>query len=259
MRSMLSIVTITFNNYEELTSTINSTLACINVENVVINGGSCEKTKKYLDNTPLNSITESDNGISDAFNKGVKYAKGDFITFLNSGDHLLDENYYAEAQKIFQNNPDVDYIFADILFDHKDFGQITVKPNPERYKIPYPHPSLIVRKSVFEQIGLFDEEYKVAMDFDFMCRMKEKKLKGYYYSKTPVVLMDGTGVSSSNGNAGIQERVRALKSSGLMDFSSNLYFSKLKAKMKARDILESLGLLKKYDALKSNISKKRAE
>jgi glycosyltransferase involved in cell wall biosynthesis len=254
----LSVVTITYNNFEELIKTLDSTKDIPNIENVIINGGSCQKTKQYLEQKQFNSITENDNGISDAFNKGIRRATGDAISFLNSGDILVDKKYYKEAIKIFQENLATDFVYANILFKHQIYGDLLVKPSNHPGKIPFPHPGLIIRKVACDRIGEFDSSYKVAMDFDYMCRIKKLHLSGHYY-QSAVVVMDGSGVSSSDGKIGLEERERALKKYNLMNLESHIYFNNLKVKSLARNVLQALNLLATYDQLKAKFFKIKSE
>lgn len=257
--SIISVVTITFNNYDELLATLNSTAGITCIENVIINGGNCEKTKQYLETSNFNYVSEPDKGISDAFNKGVLRSTGDFIVFLNSGDLLIDKNYYNYSRDYFFQNPKIDFIFADIIFKHREHGNLIVKPNTEKGKTPFPHPSLVMRNYIFEKIGVFDLSLKVAMDYDIMCRMINENFKGHYYNQTPVVLMDGNGESSSNGIRGIKERQKVLKKNNLTDLKSNIYLKKLIAKTYARDFLNRIHLLNKYDQIKKMFIKIKSE
>jgi GT2 family glycosyltransferase len=77
--------------------------------------------------------------------------------------------------------------------------------------MPYWHQSMIVRRSVWEQIGEFDLSYCLGMDFEWVCRMERAGLKGFYYDFSPVVIMDGGGVSVTREWKSIVECVRALK------------------------------------------------
>lgn len=255
----LSIVTITYNNFLELKTTLETISGIQNTESVIINGGECQETLEYLNqHQEYLKISERDEGISDAFNKGIKLSTGDFITFLNSGDKLIDSSYYNFANNYFLKNPQVDYIYADIIFDHQDHGELIVKPNTSISKTPFPHPSLIVRKSVFEKIGGFDKNLKIAMDFDFMCNLVKGKFIGYYY-QSPVVLMDGTGTSSIHGFKAIDERLLILERHALLDFNSKFYLKKLRFKMNIRNMLQKLNLLKTYDRLKKLFFKPKSE
>lgn len=255
----LSIVTITYNNFLELKTTLETISGIQNTESVIINGGECQETLSYLNqHQKYTRSSEPDEGISDAFNKGIKLSTGDSITFLNSGDKLIDSYYYDFANNYFLENPQVDYIYADIIFNHQDHGELLVKPNTSISKTPFPHPSLIVRKIVFEKIGGFDKTLKIAMDFDFMHRLIKGKFIGYYY-QFPVVLMDGSGASSTHGFKAIDERLLVLERYALLSFNSKLYLKKLRFKMKTRNVLQKLNLLKTYDQLKKLFFKPKSE
>lgn len=258
-KNCVSVVTITFNNYDELLLTLKSLEKASHFESVIINGGKCEKTKSYIVEHGLKGVSEPDEGISDAFNKGIKYSESAYIAFLNSGDELLDGQYYAKAVEIFLQHPDIGFVYADILFSHREHGTLTVKPNPNKGKTPFPHPSLIVRKSIFEKIGGFDKKLKVAMDYDFMQRLLKDGYKGHYYQDAPVVLMDGTGVSSNQGLKGIAEREFILKKYNQITFDSYFYLKTLRVKTYARSILHKLQLLETYDYLKKKIIKIKSE
>lgn len=220
---MISIVSITFNNYEELVETLSSIENVSDAQSVVINGGRCEKTKEFLITHKGISISEKDRGISDAFNKGIELSTGTAVMFLNSGDILLDKNYIEWANNIFENQLDIDYTYSDIIYNDADLGHTLISAqNSERRSIargmPYPHQSLIVRKSVFEKIGKFDESFRLAMDFDLVLRMKKNDSIGLYYNK-PTVLMDGNGVSSKNDLKAIKETYRAIIKNNSHTFS----------------------------------------
>lgn len=211
---MISIVSITFNNYEELVETLASIENVADVQSLVINGGKCEKTKNYLKTHKGIAVSESDRGISDAFNKGIAHSTGTSMMFLNSGDILLDKNYLEWANSVFENQTDIDYTYSDIIYNDADLGKtlVSAKNSEERSiarGMPYPHQSLIVRRSVFEKVGSFDESFRLAMDFDLILRMKKNNSVGLYYNK-PTVLMDGNGVSSKNDFKAIKETYRAI-------------------------------------------------
>ena len=80
---MISIITVTYNNFDDLHRTLYSLEEIDGIEKVVVNGGECTKTKEYLSNFDGIAISEPDKGISDAFNKGVSRASGDTLMFLN--------------------------------------------------------------------------------------------------------------------------------------------------------------------------------
>lgn len=211
----LSIVTITFNNYDELKKTLESVPHSPELEVVVINGGQCEKTRNYLQEHPeFRSLSEPDRGIADAFNKGYKLAQGEYILFLNSGDYLVDARYV----KWLENADHADFYYGAILFDDFEYGRIPIYPHGKNigWGMPYPHQTLAVRREVFERIGGFSLEYKVGMDYDFVCRMLKAGFKGLEYKEAPIVLMDGSGISRTREVLCLREYFQALRSSGLL-------------------------------------------
>jgi glycosyltransferase involved in cell wall biosynthesis len=228
---MISVVTITYNNFEQLRSTVESLVneKC-KFELIIVNGGTCKATLDYLNNLKLDSVaikivSEPDEGISDAFNKGISLATGDAIIFLNSGDFLISHNYLRAASSLFEKDKSIDYIHSNILFEDESCGKMLMVPRmcDLGRGMPYHHQTLIVRKKVFEKIGGFNKAYKVNMDYDFVCRMKKEGFKGHYWrgkeGLDPVVLMDGTGVAISRESFALREAFDVLKKNDLLSFN----------------------------------------
>lgn len=195
----ISIVTITYNNLSELKKTLESIPREDIIESVVINGGNSAETIEYLINYRGIVVNEKDNGIADAFNKGIKHSTGDAVMILNSGDILLDKNYPAKAAEVLENGSDISFVHSSIVFEDQHSGELIIKPRMKNLGrgTPYLHPTMILRKKVFEELGGFNVKYEIGMDFDFMVRMEKKGYKGFYYEKGPVVKMEGTGKSQS--------------------------------------------------------------
>ena len=105
----ISIITITYNNLVGLMKTVNSVLQqsqILNIEYIIIDGGSSDGTKEYLESLPqyVSWISEPDRGISHAFNKGIEKASGDMLLFLNSGDSFLDFDIIKNMLSDISNN-----------------------------------------------------------------------------------------------------------------------------------------------------------
>ena len=201
---MLSVISITFNNFEELRATVDSVIDQTEIELVIINGGSCKETKAYLDalNLPgikIVKVTERDHGIADAFNKGIRASTGDAIVFLNSGDTLYDKNYFARAMNYLRDHQRVGFVHGSIVFSDKIAGDMELRPSLSSLGrgMPYRHQTMIVRRAVFENLGMFRDDLKITMDFEFVCRMHKANILGYYDTSGPLVRMDGGGVSST--------------------------------------------------------------
>jgi len=236
---MLSVVTITFNNFEELEKTVASVQG-LQIEHIIINGGKCERTKDYLSKFEGISVSESDQGISDAFNKGIRMSTGKGIVFLNSGDLLIDKNYFTWEEKTLE---EVDFVYSDVHFEDEIAGKLRIKPSgkPLGRGMPFPHQTMIVRRELFTELGAFDLGYKRAMCFEFACRLIRAGKSSRYYPE-PTVLQDGTGISVTQEAHTLRESRRAMAAHGLYGLENRLYFAQRKALFYARRGLIRLGL-----------------
>jgi len=220
---MISIITITYNDSSGLKKTLASIPDFDFIESVVINGGSGKSTLEFLGLHRGKVISEKDDGIADAFNKGITNSSGDAIMFLNSGDELIEPGYSKEAVEIFNKNKDVDFIHSNLILIDSIGTELYMKPpfcNLGR-GLPYLHPTMIVRKSVFDQIGLFNKNYKIAMDFDFIVRLVKKGYKGFYVKDKTVVKMEGTGISIEQEFDGIKECYKSLKQNSFLNLTNS--------------------------------------
>ncbi len=247
---MISVITVTYNNYDDLHRTLHSLKNVDGIESVVVNGGDCNKTKKLLSNYDGIAISEPDKGISDAFNKGVTQANGENVMFLNSGDVLLSPDYLQEAEKIIDFNPEISFVHSNLLYDDRIGGDIRLtalqpfffSTPPLGRGMPYHHQSMVVRKNAFEKTGLFNLQYKISMDFDWVCRLHKHKLKGFYWNKEPVVKMDVGGISALKEHLVIWESLRALRDNQLLNIK-NLYGISVRILFfLSRRIMEILGM-----------------
>ena len=255
---MISVITVTYNNYDDLHRTLSSLEQVDGIERVVVNGGDCEKTKEYLSNFNGIKISEPDNGISDAFNKGVIAATGENVMFLNSGDVLLSPNYLKEAETVMNFNPEISFIHSDSLFEDRISGTIYMEPlksilfkeAPLGRGMPYNHLTMIIRKRVFEKIGYFKLHYKITMDFEWVCRLQKNKFIGHYFDRGPVVRMDGGGVSSTTEQLVMWESLKALAENKLLNLKNIAGILERSALYLGRIMLETLGMNKTLGWLK---------
>ena len=210
---MISIITITYNDFEGLKRTLASIPDYDFVESVVINGGDDKLTLGLLNSYNGKVINEKDEGIADAFNKGIKNSSGDAIMFLNGGDELIEQGYLKKAQNILSRNNEIAFIHSNIIFDDALGTELYMRPqfcNVGR-GMPYLHPTMIVRRNVFEDIGMFNNKYKLAMDVDFVVRLIKNGYKGHYISDSVVIRMEGTGRSVAQEYDAIKECYISLK------------------------------------------------
>ena len=228
--SLLSIVTITFNNFDELLHTVESVKDLKCCEHLIINGGKCQKTLEFLQSFSGKSISEPDQGISDAFNKGIKLSQGSAVILLNSGDILLDQTYPEKALHILKEHPEVDFVHANELYDDAMIGEFVMRPLRKRNNLypnigkgmPYRHQTMVVRKTVYEKVGLFDLKY-VTSDYDWICKwelsLNKSHGKAYYSQGNPVIKMDGGGISSTQESKIILEAIQII-----MQYNKNKRF-----------------------------------
>ena len=221
-RIFLSIITITLNNFEELLSTVESVRDLNGCEHIIINGGECPQTLEFLQGYYGKSVSEPDQGISDAFNKGIRLSSGDAIIMLNSGDILLDRTYPARASQILDQDPQIDFVHADLIFEDSLIGSYIMRPLRTKNVLspnigrgmPYRHQSMVVRKEVYGRVGFFNLNY-ICSDFDWVCRweldLKKSHGKAYYSQGDPVIIMDGGGISSTQERKIILEAIKIIR------------------------------------------------
>ncbi len=197
----LSIITIVLNDKQNIEKTILSVInQKIDLEYIIIDGGSIDGTldiiKKYEDKIDI-FLTEKDDGIVDAFNKGINLATGDIVGIVNSGDFL--ENNALESVVIGFERSHADIVYGNVQYWDGDEKEYIYKADhsflPKFMSVN--HPAVFVKKEIYNQYGLFDSTYKVAMDYDLMLRFYSKGAK-FKYLDTTLSNMALGGVSDAN-------------------------------------------------------------
>lgn len=181
----ISIVTVCLNAKdtieETLLSIFNQTFG--NIEVIIIDGtskdGTLEIIDKYKDKI-THFISEPDNGIYDAMNKGIKLTTGDFICFLNAGDIFFDNNIVEKVEKKLTQNPECRFLFGDAEYISDKASKITTYNNiKNEFSIIFDnicHQSIFYHKNLFEKFGLYAQKFKIYADWDFNinCLVKNK-------------------------------------------------------------------------------------
>ena len=202
----LSIVTINRNNAEGLRKTIESVLSQTyrEIEYIIIDGGSKDGTidiiKKYEANI-TKWVTEQDKGIYDAMNKGITMATGDVIGLLNSDDKYANNKVLEKIAKTVSENK-CDGIHGNLLYmDQETISKpkrkwITKSTNIKAGNITA-HPTLYLKKQVYDKIGLYNLKYKIVADYDFMVKvLTDKDIKLVYINEYLIHMRLG-GTSSA--------------------------------------------------------------
>ena len=205
----ISIVTPVLNDVRNLEQTIQSVIdqEYNNIEYIIIDGGSTDGTidiiKKYEDQITF-WVSEPDKGIYDAQNKGVFKAKGKYFAVLNSGDYYAEKDVVSKVAACIIDDPEVDYIYSNALIIKKMEGRRVVEFYSDISNIwkftPILHPTLFSKTSLFHDFGGFDVSYKVAADYDYMCKLYVNNARGKKIDKFTVFFRQG-GVSSLNNES----------------------------------------------------------
>jgi len=202
----ISLITISFNSDNFISETFHSVKnqSFNNYEYLLIDGGSIDRTLNIAKNQDHISkiISEPDKGIYDAINKGIKNSTGEIIGFLNSDDTFYDENSLKHIADAFDK--DTDCVFGDLIYTDKyeNIKRIWKGSNFKKgvFKKGWmpAHPTFYCRRSVYEKLGLYDDSYKIAGDFELMLRFLEKhNIRSKYIPKTLVNMK--MGGASNNG------------------------------------------------------------
>jgi hypothetical protein len=150
------------------------------LEYILIDGGSADETAAIVARHKPRVdcfVSEPDNGIYDAMNKGLKLARGEFIYFLGADDYLLDENVLADVAAFIERTPGCDFVYGGIEVRHPDGRAETFMPPPPQDALRFlvsgclPHQASFASRRTFELAGAFDDRYRVAGDYDWFLRV----------------------------------------------------------------------------------------
>lgn len=188
-----SIITVTYNSRTFLAETIQSVLSqdFCDFEYIIIDGGSSDGTldiiRSFADSdSRISWISEPDEGISDAFNKGIRMTGGDIIGILNSDDTYA-AGALAAIGAVFETDSACDVAHGDMLRFQGDAPLFRLKPVPvdERvwHEMPVNHPATFVRRRAYDLVGMFDTRLKVAMDYDLVLRLYREGCRFRYLER----------------------------------------------------------------------------
>lgn len=207
----VSIITVVYNNCNTIADAIQSVISqdYNNIEYIIIDGGSLDGTLKIINRYKANIskiITEEDNGIYDAMNKGLSYATGDIIGILNSDDIYADNTIISTIVNEFTYNKNIDVVYGDLVYvKYDNINAIVRYWESKKYYARYfedgnvpPHPTLFLKRKVYEKIGNFNLNYHLASDYEFMLRLFKKYNFKSSYLNIVFVKMRLGGVTNKN-------------------------------------------------------------
>ena len=209
---MISLVTVNYNNYGGLKRTLQSISEQefgFPLQHIIIDGGSTDGSKKLLGdykskNTHVIAISEKDNGIYHAMNKGLQMANLRFVGFLNSGDVLASKDILNDLMEVALRNPDAGLIYGNLnLIDqHGHVKRVWRSKNFKKWKLLYgwcpPHPMTLISRSILENMTGFDERLNIAADYDLILSVLLLKDVNVCHIDKTTVNMEIGGVSNSS-------------------------------------------------------------
>lgn len=263
----LSIITINYNNLEGLIRTVESVVdqTWNEFEYIVIDGGSTDGSAAYLETQKdkINYwVSEPDKGIYNAMNKGIEVASGEYLLFLNSGDHFY-ENSVLEMNYKFIKDYDLIYFNIKVISGKTEY----IKNSPDYLVFSYfindtlPHQATFINIDLFEKAGYYDESLKIVSDWKFfvesVCKFNATYLKIENILATHY--LDGISAIPENWPLILEERNSVLKTGFKAFVDDSRHFLEYRKKLtelgnlisnlrnsRKISLLVKLGLIKKF-------------
>lgn len=253
----ISIITPTFNAERTIAKNIESVLfqTYQNFEQIIVDNLSTDNTISIIkshyqlinDTSKLLIISEKDAGIAEAFNKGILKASGEIIGILNADDFYFDKYVLEKVIKTFESK-EVLFVHGNIYFKDLIYGSNNRKPLlcPIYKAMPYNHPSMFFRKEIYQKYGFYDNSFKYAMDFEFICRLERSlpnfRNRGKYLNGEPFVIMSAGGKSWENEIETLNEVRRALALYGFWHTKAKIFYFIRKIRIMLKQYFSKLGL-----------------
>jgi len=204
------VITAVFNGAKTIQDCIKSVSGQIypNIEHIIIDGGSTDGTleviKRYTEKR-VNIVSEPDNGIYDALNKGIRQASGEVIGLLHSDDFYAHDRVIEKVADIFMKY-NIDSCYGDLQYVDKNNPDKVIrywKSSQYRHgKFKYgwmpPHSTFFVKKEIYNKYGYFNTNFKIAADYELMLRFLEKHKISTYYIPEVFIKMRIGGTSNRN-------------------------------------------------------------
>lgn len=243
---LISVITVSYNAVNTIEQTILSVINqnYKNIEYIIIDGGSTDGTidiiKKYQNKISY-WVSEPDEGLYDAMNKGILKATGKIIGIINADD-WYEDNALENIKNLFKIGKYIYYGNMNIILDNKIINRTKVSSNLDSLKkdMIIPHPSIFVNKDVYNSIGLFNLKYKIAADWNFVLKCY---IEGIYFIKTNHILANFRlgGVSSKISLSFLKELHIIRKDRKVYKFIDFIYIKQI-----IKYLLIKIKILKKF-------------
>jgi glycosyltransferase involved in cell wall biosynthesis len=212
----ISIITVCYNSASTIRDTFEAVLnqTYSDIDYVVVDGNSSDETvsiiKEYEQkfNGRMRWISEPDNGLYDAMNKGIKMSSGEIIGILNSDDCYASENVLMQVVDTISSK-NIDSCYGNLLYVKKNKPyRYWCSGSQESFKFGWmpPHPTFFVKRKIYEDFGLFRLDCGVNADYELMLRFLEKEKITTFWINELLVIMRVGGVSNSS----ISSRIESL-------------------------------------------------
>lgn len=224
--STLTIITINRNNAVGLMKTFHSVLSqtCVDFEYVVVDGASTDESVDVIRGFAskfgerIKWVSESDKGIYDAMNKGIRMASGEYVEFLNSGDCLASEDVVSKMLVALEVNGNPSIIYGNMLKDMPD-GRILRDKCFAGQEISFlgfytgtlNHSPAYIRRSLFDKYGYYDEALKIVSDWKWYLQVIILGEEKPVYVDMDVTLFDMNGISETNLELRDEEKQKEMK------------------------------------------------
>jgi glycosyltransferase involved in cell wall biosynthesis len=245
----VSIITVTKNSVLTLEDTLLSVLRqdYPDIEHIIVDGASDDGTmalvEKYHNNLAT-VISEPDMGIYDAMNKGIRKATGDVIGILNSDDIYTSKSSVSKMASAIKSSGS-DVVFADLVYVKpqqtdkvvRRFSSAGFRPDQLPYGMAPAHPTLFLRREMFDRYGYYKTDYDISADFEFMVRLFHQTDLNYTYVPETIIRMRLGGVSTRGFSSLLRsnsEMMRACLENGI---DTNIFKILMKYPKKARGYL----------------------
>ena len=206
MKPKISIITVNYNNLEGLKKTVESVKnqTYQEFEYIVIDGNSKDGSAEYIQNNNTLFdywLSEPDSGVYQAMNKGIEKATGDYLLFLNSGDHFYNAKVLEKNHQEIKHS-DIIYFDLQVIEGDKKF----IKTYPDRLSFSYfvedtlPHPATFIKKEAFAKTNLYKEDFKIVSDWKFFIDAICKYNLSYERIAKPLATFYIGGLSSNPKN-----------------------------------------------------------
>ncbi len=233
----ISVITVCKNSadtiYKCIDSIVNQTYK--NIEYIIVDGVSTDNTLEEIQNFGqkiTKVISEPDNGIFDAMNKGISESTGDYILFLNADDYFISPNTLSYAINFIvsevKSKFDIYYGKVLILNDKSGVGNIWNAAKPSRfsiYRASLPHPATIYNKDVFEKCGVFNTTYKIASDYEWFVRALVKYKLKFIRTDLIISVFSKGGISTKKDHSSLIEKEKERVRKSYFSLLERMYYN----------------------------------